>query len=228
MENKLGKIKTVEEAMKYINDGCTVMMAGFGAIGTSYVLCQAIYEKNVQDMTVISLDAGDVGVGLDNLVCNRQCRKLITSHIGFTKGCVDLYNAGELEVEFSPQGTLAERVRAGGSGLGGFLTEVGLNTIIEEGKRKITVDEKEYILEKPLTADVAIILAEKADEYGNLVYSKTARGMNPVMAKAAKTTIAAAKEIVAAGSIDPEEVVTPGAYVDIIVQERGEWNWPWM
>ncbi len=227
MENKFGKIKTIAEAMEYVTDGCTIMIAGFGGIGSSYDLIQAIIEKGVKDLTLISIDAGDPDLGPDHIVANRQCKKLITSHIGATKAAGELYNAGELEIEFSPQGTLAERIRAGGVGLAGFLTDIGIGTVVEEEKQKVVVGEKEYLLETPLRADVAIILAQKADEFGNLVYSKTARGLNPLMARAANITIVDAKEIVPLGEIDPEDVITPGAYVDIIVHGEGGWKWSW-
>lgn len=227
MENKFNKIKTISEAMEHVTDGCTIMIAGFGGIGSSHDLIQAIIEKGVKNLTLISIDAGDPDLGPDHIVGNRQCKKLITSHIGATKAAGELLNAGELEIEFSPQGTLAERIRAGGVGLAGILTDIGMGTVIEEGKQKVTVEGKEYLLETPLRADVAIILAQKADEFGNLVYSKTARGLNPLMARAADITIVDAKEIVPLGAIDPEDVITPGAFVDIIVHGEGEWKWSW-
>jgi acetate CoA/acetoacetate CoA-transferase alpha subunit len=227
VENKFGKIKTVEEAMEHITDGITIMIAGFGGIGSSYRLINEIINKKVKNLTLISIDAGDPEVGPDYIIRNKQVKKLITSHIGATPMTGQLMNAGELEVEFSPQGTLAERIRAGGVGLGGILTDVGMGTVIEEGKQKVVVDGKTYLLEKALRADVAIILAEKADEFGNLIYSKTARGLNPLMARAADITIVDAKHIVPIGEIDPEDVITPGAYVDIIVQGGGDWKWGW-
>ena len=227
IENKFGKISTVEEAMKHINDGCTIMIAGFGGIGSSYTLINEIIKKKVKNMTLISIDAGDPEVGPDYIVRNELVKKLITSHIGATPTTGELMNAGKLEVEFSPQGTLAERIRAGGAGLGGFLTDVGLGTSVAEGKEIVTVDGKDYLLEKPLTADIAIVLAEKADEFGNLIYSKTARGLNPHMAMAADFTIVDAKHIVPVGDIVPEDVVTPGVYVDMIVQGGGDWKWGW-
>ena len=227
MKNRFNKIKTIEEAMKHVTDGCTILIAGFGGIGSSYDLIQAIIKKGVKDLTLISIDAGDPDVGPDHIVGNKQCKKLITSHIGATKAAGELFNAGELDIEFSPQGTLAERIRAGGVGLAGILTDVGMGTVIEEGKEKISVKGKDYLLETALTADVAIILAEKADEFGNLVYSKTARGLNPLMARAADVTIVDAKEIVELGEIDPEDVITPGAFVDVIVHGEGDWTWGW-
>lgn len=227
VENKFGKIQTIEKAMEHITDGCTIMIAGFGGIGSSYSLIQEIIKKGVKDLTIISIDAGDPDLGPDHIIGNKQCKKLITSHIGATKAAGELYNAGDLEIEFSPQGTLAERIRAGGVGLGGILTDVGMGTVIEEGKEKVKIDGKEFLIETPLRADVAIILAQKADEYGNLVYSKTARGLNPLMARAADVTIVDAKEIVAIGALDPEEVITPGAYVDVIVHGEEDWTWSW-
>ena len=227
MENKFGKVKTLEEAMIHIKDGSSIMIAGFGGIGSSYNLIQEIIKKGVKNLTLISIDAGDPDLGPDHIVGNKQCKKLITSHIGATRAAGELYNAGELEIEFCPQGTLAERIRAGGVGLGGILTDIGLGTIVEEGKNIIDVDGKKYLLEKPLRADIAIIKAEKADEFGNLIYSKTARGLNPLMARAADITIVDAKKIVSLGEIDPEDVVTPGAYVDIIVNGKEDWKWSW-
>ena len=227
VENKFGKIKTVEEAMDMIQDGMTIMIAGFGGVGSSYRLVNEIIKKNVKDLTLISIDAGDPNVGPDHIIQNEQVKKLITSHIGATPTTGQLMNAGKLEVEFSPQGTLAERIRAGGVGLGGILTDVGLGTLVEEGKEKVVVNGKTFLLETALRADIAIILAQKADPFGNLVYSKTARGLNPLMAMASDLTIVDAKEIVPLGAIDPEDVVTPGAFVDVIVHGGGDWTWGW-
>jgi acetate CoA/acetoacetate CoA-transferase alpha subunit len=227
VENKFGKIKTVEEAMEYIQDGMTIMVAGFGGVGASYRLVNEIIKKNVKNLTLISIDAGDPDVGPDHIIQNEQVKKLITSHIGATPTTGKLMNEGKLEVEFSPQGTLAERIRAGGVGLGGILTDVGLGTMVEEGKPQVVVNGKTFLIESALRADVAIILAEKADPFGNLVYSKTARGLNPLMAMAADMTIVDAKEIVPLGAIDPEDVVTPGAFVEVIVHGGGDWTWGW-
>ncbi|MDR0357092.1 MAG: CoA transferase subunit A [Clostridiales Family XIII bacterium] len=227
LENKFGKIRTVEEAMTHINDGTSIMIAGFCGVGSSYRLVQEIIKKGVKNLTLISVDAGDPEVGPDYIIRGEQVKKLITSHIGATPRTGELLNEGKMDVEFSPQGTLSERIRAGGVGIPAFLTDVGLGTIIEEGKQKVTLNGKEYLLETALRADVAIILAEKADEFGNLIYNKTARGLNPHMARAADVTIVDAREIVPLGAIDPEHVVTPGAYVDIIVQGGGEWTWEW-
>jgi acetate CoA/acetoacetate CoA-transferase alpha subunit len=227
LQNRFGKIRTVEQAMEHVNDGITLMLAGFCGVGCSYRLCREIEKKGVKDLTLISIDAGDPGVGPEDIIKAELVKKLIASHIGATPRTGELFNEGKLEVEFSPQGILAERIRAGGAGIPGFLTDVGLGTMVEEGKPKVTLNGKEYILETALRADVAIIQAKKADEFGNLVYDKTARGVNPLMARAADLVIVDAKEIVPLGAIDPEEVVTPGAFVDIIVRGGGEWTWAW-
>jgi acetate CoA/acetoacetate CoA-transferase alpha subunit len=227
VENKFGKIKTVEEAMDMIQDGMTIMIAGFGGVGSSYRLVNEIIKKNVKNLTLISIDAGDPNVGPDHIIQNEQVKKLITSHIGATPTTGKLMNEGKLEVEFSPQGTLAERIRAGGVGLGGILTDVGLGTLVQDGKEQVVVNGKTFLVESALRADIAIILAEKADPFGNLVYSKTARGLNPLMAMAADMTIVDAKEIVPLGAIDPEDVVTPGAFVEVIVHGGGDWTWGW-
>ncbi|MDO4721501.1 MAG: CoA transferase subunit A [Peptostreptococcaceae bacterium] len=227
VDNKFGKVKTVEEAMAHIRDGMTIMIAGFGGIGSSCTLINEIIKKKVRNLTLISIDAGDPDVGPDHIVRNEQVKKLITSHIGATPTTGQLMNAGKMEVEFSPQGTLAERIRAGGAGIAGILTDVGMGTTVEEGKQKIEVDGKTYLLETALRADVAIVYAKKADVFGNLVYDKTARGLNPAMAMAADLTIVDAEEIVDIGEIDPEDVITPGAFVDIIVHGGGKWKWGW-
>lgn len=227
MENQFGKIKTVSEAMENVKDGITIMISGFGGIGSSCTLINEIIKKQVKDLTLISIDAGDPDVGPDHIVQAEQVKKLITSHIGATPTTGKLMNAGKLEVEFCPQGTLAERIRAGGTGLGGILTDVGIGTLVEDGKDKIEVNGTNYLVETALRADVAIIYAKKADAFGNLVYDKTARGLNPLMAMAADITIVDAEEIVPVGTIDPEDVVTPGAFVDIIVHGGGKWKWAW-
>lgn len=227
IENRFGKLKTVSEAMEHIRDGMTLMVSGFGGIGSSCTLINEIIKKQVKDLTLISIDAGDPDVGPDHIVRSEQVKKLITSHIGATPTTGQLMNAGKLEVEFCPQGTLAERIRAGGAGLGGILTDVGMGTMVEEGKEKVTIGGVTYLVETALRADVAVIYAKKADAFGNLVYDKTARGLNPLMAMAADITIVDAEEIVPVGDIDPEDVITPGVFVDIIVHGGGKWKWGW-
>jgi len=226
--NDFGKIKSLSEAMEYIKDGITIMVPGFGGVGASPMLIDAIIKKGVKDLVVIGCDGGDNFIGHDLMVRAGQVRKLINSHIGATPNTGKLMNEGTLEVELCPQGTLIERIRAGGAGLGGILTEVGLGTPVEDNKKKIEIDGVTYLVETALRADVAIIFAKQADPFGNLIYDKTARNFNPQMAMAADVTIVHALEIVPLGALDPEAIVTQGAFVDVIVTgSGGEWQWPW-
>lgn len=226
--NDFGKIKSLNEAMEYIKDGMTVMIPGFGGVGTSPLLIDAIIKKQVKDLVVIGCDGGDNFIGHDLLIRAGLVRRLINSHIGATPNTGKLMNEGKLEVELCPQGTLIERIRAGGAGLGGILTEVGLGTPVEEDKLKIEIDGVTYLIETALRADVAIIYAKQADTFGNLTYDKTASNFNPAMAMAADVTIVHAREVVPLGALDPEAIITQGAFVDVIVTgSGGEWQWPW-
>lgn len=206
-----------KEAVSKIKDGMTVMIGGFLGNGMPERLMEALAQSGVRDLTVISNDSTYPEKGIGVLLANGQVKKLIVSYIGATPLASELMNSGEIEIEFVPQGTLAERVRAGGFGLGGILTPTGIGTVVAEGKEVITVDGKDYLLELPLKADVAIIGASIADEDGNLVYKGTSRNFNPLMAAAADIVIAEPKETVARGAIDPENVHTPGILVDYIV-----------
>lgn len=227
-EAAFAKITTMERAMALINDGTALMYGGFGGIGNPPGLIQGILDKGVKDLVLIGNDAAFPEVGIGRVVAAGRARKLIASHIGSNPAAGTLMSAGKLEVEFSPQGTLAERIRAAGVGLGGVLIDVGLGTIAEEGKRKIEADGRTYLLETPLGADVAIVSAKKADPFGNLVFDKTARNFNPLVAMAGRITIAEAEEIVPLGSLNPEEIVTPGVFVDWIVPGKGvNWLWAW-
>jgi len=226
--NRFGKIKSLEEAMVHIKDGITLMYGGFGGVGTSPLLIEAIVKKGVKELCLIGNDAGFPNIGIGRVVCNGQAKKLVTSHIGSNPVAGKLMESGKLEVEFSPQGNLAERIRAGGAGIGGILIDVGLGTEVEKGKPKYTFQGREYLVEAPLTADVGIVYAKKADPFGNLIYHKSARNFNPLVAMASRITIAQAEEIVELGELDPEEIVTPGVFVDIIVTGTGgEWVWKW-
>jgi len=227
-EIALSKVATLEEALKYINDGTVLMYGGFGGIGTPPTLIEGILQKGVKDLVLIGNDAGFPNVGVGRLITAGRVRKMITSHIGSNPVAGELMHRGELEVEFSPQGTLAERIRAGGMGLGGILTDVGIGTVAEHGKQKIVLDGKEYLVETALTAEVAIVYADRADPFGNLTYIRSGRNFNPLMAMAAEITIAEANEIVPLGSLDPEAIITPGIFVNMVVPSRGvNWNWPW-
>ena len=200
-----------------LRDGMTLMSGGFGLCGIPAVLIEAIRDSGVKDLTVISNNAGIDDVGLGHLLHTRQIRKMISSYVGENATFARQYLAGELEIEFNPQGTLAERIRAGGAGIPAFYTATGAGTQIAEGKETKEFDGRQYVMERGLTADVAVIHAWKADPEGNLIYRKTARNFNPIMATAAKTTVVQVEELVAPGQIDPDHIVTPGIFVDRIV-----------
>ena len=200
-----------------LRDGMTLMSGGFGLCGIPAVLIEAIRDSGVKDLTVISNNAGIDDVGLGHLLRTRQIRKMISSYVGENATFARQYLAGELEIEFNPQGTLAERIRAGGAGIPAFYTATGAGTQSAEGKETKAFDGRQYVMERGLTADVAVIHAWKADPEGNLIYRKTARNFNPIMATAAKTTVVQVEELVAPGQIDPDHIVTPGIFVDRIV-----------
>ncbi|MFZ0473909.1 MAG: CoA transferase subunit A [Halobacillus sp.] len=223
--NKLG---TIHEALSYIHDGSTLMFGGFGGIGNPPTLIEAILEKGIKDLILIGNDAAFPDIGIGRIVSRGLAKKMIASHIGSNPVAGQLMTDGKLEVEFSPQGTLAERIRAGGVGLKGILVDVGIGSMVEEGKQKVTVDGKTCILEMPLRAEVSIVYAKKADTFGNLVYDTSARNTSPLVAMAGDYTIAEVEEIVPAGELDPECVVTPGIFVDMIIQSKGvNWTWAW-
>lgn len=214
----MNKIITVEEAVKKINDGMTIMIGGFLAAGSPHAIIKGLVEKNVKNLTLIVNDTGFADKGIGLLISNRQVKKVIASHIGTNTATLEQFNNKELEIEFVPQGTLAERVRCGGAGLGGVLTPTGLGTVVEEGKQVINVNGKDYLLETALRADVALIGASIADESGNLYYKGTTQNFNPLMATAADHVIAETKEMVKIGEIAMENVHTPALFVDYIVK----------
>lgn len=213
----MNKQISIEEAVEKIEDGMSIMVGGFLTVGSPNKLIDALVEKNVKDLTLIANDTSFIEKGVGKLVVNKQVKKVIVTHIGTNKETGRQMNEGELEVELVPQGTLVERIRAAGFGLGGVLTPTGVNTIIEEGKRKIEVEGKEFLLETPLKADIALLKGEVVDKKGNIVYDKTARNFNPTMATAADIVIVEADNIVEIGEIDPENVITPSLFVDYIV-----------
>lgn len=217
----MNKLMIMEEVPSILNDGMTIMAGGFMGVGTPEKLVSAILGANLKDLTLIANDTAFVETGVGPLVVNRRLKKVITSHIGTNPETGRQMLSGELEVELVPQGTLAERIRAGGSGLGGVLTPTGVGTVVEEGKDKIVVDGREYLLEKPLRCEVALLKAFKADKAGNLVYHRSARNFNPLMALAADTVIVQVEHLVEIGEIDPDEVMTPGILVDKIVVAGG-------
>ncbi len=215
------KVISVEEAVKFIKNGDTLMIGGFLGVGTPERIIDQILKSDLNGFTVIGNDTATEERGIGKLVKARKCKKVIVSHIGTNPETQRQMINNELEVELVPQGTLAERVRAGGVGLGGILTPTGVGTLVENGKQKIEIDGKVYLLEKPLRANIALIKAKKADYYGNLVYNFTAENFNPLMALAADIVIAEAEEIVPVGSIAPNEVKTPGVLIDYIVVGDG-------
>ncbi len=211
------KVINHDEAVELIKPGMVVMIGGFLGVGTPEGIIDKIVEKGIGELTVIGNDTAFEDRGIGKLVKNRLCKKVIVSHIGTNPETQRQMIAGELEVELVPQGTLAERVRAGGAGLGGILTPTGVGTIVENGKQVIEIDGKKYLLELPLKADVALIKAKKCDYFGNLVYNLTATNFNPLMAMAADMVIVEVEEIVPVGAIPPDEVKTPGVLVDYVV-----------
>ena len=201
-----------------VKDGMTLMCGGFGACGIPENLIDALHASGVRDLTVVSNNAGLDGIGLGLLLQTRQIRKMISSYVGENKEFERQYLAGEVEIEFNPQGTMAERIRAGGAGIYGFFTKVGAGTQVAEGKETRTVDGETYVLEKGLVADVALVKAWKGDTEGNLIYRKTARNFNPNMATAAQVTVAEVEELVEPGVLDGDAIHTPGIFVQRIIQ----------
>jgi len=207
----------------------SLMFGGFGGVGSPPTLIDAIIEKQVKDLTLIGNDTGFPHIGIGKLIRSERASKVIVSHIGSNPYAGELMNAGRLEVEFSPQGTLMERIRAGGVGLAAIVTDVGMeNDMVAMNKPKLELNGKHYLVETSLTAEVSIVYAKKADPFGNLVYDKSARNTNPLVAMAGSVTIAEAEEIVPIGSLDPEEIVTPGVFVDYVIPSNGvNWKWAW-
>jgi 3-oxoacid CoA-transferase subunit A len=200
-----------------LRDGMTIMSGGFGLCGIPEKLIAAIRDAGVTGLTVISNNAGIDGAGLGLLLESRQIRKMVSSYVGENKLFADLYLSSELELEFNPQGTLAERIRAGGAGIPAFFTKTGVGTLVAEGKETREFDGESYVMERGLVADLAIIHAWKADTEGNLVYRKTARNFNPVMAAAGRVTVAEVEHLVEPGTIEPDHIHTPGVFVGRIV-----------
>lgn len=203
-------------------DGMTVMSGGFGLCGIPENLIAGLKASGVKGLTVISNNAGVDGFGLGQLLETKQIAKMISSYVGENKEFERQYLAGELQLEFNPQGTLAERIRAGGAGIPAFFTATGVGTLVAEGKEVRNFDGRDYVMETGLVADLAIIKAWKADERGNLVFRKTARNFNPMMATAGKVTVVEVEEIVPTGSLDPDHIHTPGVYVDRLIQTVSE------
>jgi 3-oxoadipate CoA-transferase alpha subunit len=213
-------LPTAEAAVADVRDGATVMIGGFGTAGMPSELIDALIAQGARDLTIVNNNAGNGDIGVAALLKTRRVRKIICSFPRQVDSYVfdALYRAGEIELELVPQGNLAERIRAAGAGIGAFYTPTGYGTQLAEGKETRTIDGRDYVLEYPIHADVALVKAYRADRWGNLVYRKTARNFGPVMASAAKCTIAQVREIVNLGDLDPEAVVTPGIFVSRVVE----------
>lgn len=210
--------KNAKEACSDIADGSTILVGGFGLCGIPENSIGALVEKNVKELVCVSNNCGVDDFGLGLLLKNKQIKKMIASYVGENKTFEKQMLAGELEVELVPQGTLAERIRAAGAGIGGFFTPTGVGTIVAEGKEKRTFDGKEYILERPIHGDFALVKAWKGDRLGNLVFRKTARNFNPMIATAGKITIVEVEELVEIGELDPDQIHLPGIFIQRIFQ----------
>ena len=218
-------VGSADAAIQDIQDGATVMSGGFGLCGNPENLIQALYDKGVKGLTIISNNCGTDDHGLGILLKTRQVSKMVSSYVGENKEFERQFLNGELEVELVPQGTLAERIRAGGAGIGAFYTPTGFGTKAAEGKETREFDGRQYVLERPLLADYTIVRAYKADRWGNLLFRKTARNFSPMMCMAGKITIAEAEHIVDLGEIGPDEVHVPGVYVQRVVPGRNYAKW---
>lgn len=212
---------SLEHAVADIHDGATVMIGGFGNAGMPSALIDALIAQGARELTIVNNNAGNGETGLAALLKARRVRKIICSFPRQTDShhFDALYRAGEIELELTPQGNLAERIRAAGAGIGGFFSPTGYGTLLAEGKETRLIDGRHYVLESPIHADFALIKALRGDRWGNLVYRKTARNFGPIMAMAAKTTIAQVQQVVALGELDPEVIVTPGIFVQRVVKE---------
>jgi 3-oxoacid CoA-transferase subunit A len=224
LNSRMDKVlATADDAAALVPDGATIMMGGFGLCGIPENLIAAMRRRGSKQLTIISNNAGIDGFGIGILLENRQVRKMVSTYVGENREFERQFLSGELEVELVPQGTFAERIRAGGAGIGGFFTPTGYGTIVANGKETREINGRWYVLEAPLLADIAFVKAWKGDRLGNLVYRRTARNFNPMMATAAKIAIAEVEELVEPGTLDPEAIVTPGIFVTHILKgERYE------
>ena len=211
-------LDSADEAVARIFDGATIMCGGFGVCGNPENLLLALHRRGTRNLTVISNNAGIDDFGLGRLLKARQIRKMIASYVGENREFERQFLAGELDVDLVPQGTFSERIRAGGAGIGGFFTPTGYNTVVAEGKETRIIDGRPYVLEMPLRADFALVRAHRGDRLGNLVYRKTARNFNPMMATAAECTIAEVEHLIEPGEIPPDAVHTPGIFVRHILR----------
>ena len=207
----------IDAAISVIPDGASVMVGGFGVPGTPFCLIDALVRHGAKDLTIIKNDANEIGMGIDHLMENRQVARLVSTHIGLNPDAIARMNKGEIEVELCPQGILAERIRAGGAGLQGILTDIALGTDLGQGKQRVEVDGRVSIVEPALRADFALVHADSSDLFGNLVYVGTAQNFNPLIAMAANTVIAETEHLLPLGGLEPNHIHTPGPFVDHVV-----------
>jgi len=217
----IDKTLQIEEAISKISDGAVIMVGGFGVPGTPFMLIDELVRQNQKRLTVIKNDANEANMGIDHLLRNGQVERLIVSHIGLNPHAIQLMNEGRIEVEFCAQGILAERIRAAGAGLPGFLTDIAMDTLLARGKQMIEFEGQNYLIEKALKADIALVHAHASDPFGNLIYAASARNFNPLMAMAAGTVIVETENLLALGGIPAEAVHTPGPFVDHVVHLHG-------
>src|SRR5215510_5021271 len=218
-------VPTADEAVRDIPDGAVVMSGGFGLCGNPENLIAALHRKGVKGLTIISNNCGTTELGLGILLKAKQVKKMVASYVGENKEFERQYLSGELEVELNPQGTLAERIRAGGCGFGGFYTPTAVGTQVAEGKEVRKIGGREYVLESPLVADFAIVRAWKGDKWGNLIFRKTARNFSPLMCTAARVTIAEVEHLVEVGELEPDQIHVPSVYVNRIFQGSDYQKW---
>jgi len=211
------KTIVLDEAIKAIPDGARIMLGGFGVPGTPFCLIDALVNHGAKYLTIIKNDANETGMGVDHLIQNGQVERLITTHIGLNLNAIEKMNNNQIEVEICPQGILAERIRSGGAGLIGFLTDIAIGTELAEGKQQVVIDGKTVIFESALRADFALLHADCGDPFGNLTYVSTAQNFNPLMAMAADCVIAEVENLKPLGAMDPNHIHTPGPFVDQVV-----------
>ncbi len=212
------KQSSIEEAIIHVKDGDTVMLGGFGVPGTPFALIRALVQHGARNLTIVKNDANEPNMGVDHLLQSGLVARLITTHLGLNAHAIGLMNSGQIDVEFNAQGILAERIRAGGAGLGGFLSDIGIGTELAEGKQVIEQGGKTYLVEPALRADVALLHADRADSFGNLAYVATARNFNPLMAMAADCVIAEAEAVFPLGGLAADDIHTSGVFVDHVAK----------
>ncbi len=213
----IDKRVSLEDAMAQLHDGMKILIGGFGERGFPFRLVDAVLKSGVGGLNIVKSDGNEDGIGVGLLIEAGRVRKITCSHIGLNRGLVERMQRGEIEVEICPQGILAERIRAGGAGLGGVLSDVGINTILAGGKQRVMAEGREYVIEPAIRAELALIHAARADHFGNLAYRHAARNFNPLMAMAADRVVAEADDIVPTSALAPDQVVTPGVFVDAVV-----------